>query len=550
MSYDEKANVSIDAEGAVLKCAKGIDATECGYVKGAKICAKCGAMPMEMKMVPVSSSVESKMYMSEEDLEDGVVPKEIYPKNPKKKKKKGSMVKPEMPEMAEAEEEEVGAPEMVAEKEDGMEMEEVESDEEEMDEESMPEGDDEDEDDDDDDVEEEDSAEEGKMYGKKRPYGVKADDEMMEDDEDEEEEVVEAEDDEEEAEVDADEDAGEEDTDEAAEADMEEEEEEEETEEKSFSATSKEWESIRQTRIKSMGLKPSDLGASGYVCALERKAYSGSSPVCHDCPGGCVSEKGLPGLLHVEGIAEKMFDGVVIDSGYSADADMFVVDVQTKDGNVKEVFVDGTTAEVMGFHRLDASEFEQKSELGEYKLIDFTEAAEIAVKSIDGHVVAVEPDSFEGFDAYAVEIEGFDGKSYDVFVALDGEILGYDRYEQDEAEEIEAEAAEIAIKRAFSDEKRMELAKEGKAMSDGSYPIVSEGDLRNAIQAYGRSKDKDATKVHIMKRARDLKLESLIPANWVAGSAEKAETTKVSDDASFLASLVEFQLLEDQIENS
>lgn len=551
MSYDEKANVSIDAEGAVLKCAKGIDATECGYVKGAKICAKCGAMPMEMKMVPVSSSVESKMYMSEEDLEDGVVPKEIYPKNPKKKKKKGSMVKPEMPEMAEAEEEEVGAPEMVAEKEDGMEMEEVESDEEEMDEESMPEGDDEDEDDDDDDVEEEDSAEEGKMYGKKRPYGVKADDEMMEDDEDEEEEVVEAEDDEDEAEADADEDAGEEDTDEAAEADMEEEEEEEEeTEEKSFSATSKEWESIRQTRIKSMGLKPSDLGASGYVCALERKAYSGSSPVCHDCPGGCVSEKGLPGLLHVEGIAEKMFDGVVIDSGYSADADMFVVDVQTKDGNVKEVFVDGTTAEVMGFHRLDASEFEQKSELGEYKLIDFTEAAEIAVKSIDGHVVAVEPDSFEGFDAYAVEIEGFDGKSYDVFVALDGEILGYDRYEQDEAEEIEAEAAEIAIKRAFSDEKRMELAKEGKAMSDGSYPIVSEGDLRNAIQAYGRSKDKDATKVHIMKRARDLKLESLIPANWVAGSAEKAETTKVSDDASFLASLVEFQLLEDQIENS
>lgn len=552
MSYDEKANVSIDAEGAVLKCAKGLAGGECGYAKGAKICAKCGAMPVEMKMVPVSSSTGTKMMMSEEDLEAGVVPEEIYPKNPKKKKKKGSMMKPEMATEGEMEEEEMVSPVAATEKEDDMEMEEVESDEEEMDEEEMPE---------DDDMDEEDVVEEGKMYGKKRPYGMKAEEEMMEEDEEdvemddaEEADMEDESDMEEEAEdEDADMDDAEEEGEEVEEEDMEEEEEEEEEGamgEKSFSANDKEWESVRQMRIKSMGLKPSDLGASGYVCALERKAYSGSSPVCDECPGGCVSEKGLPGLLHVEGIAEKMFNGTVIDSGYSADADMFVIDVQTKDGNVKEVFVDGTTAEVMGFHRLDASEFEQKSELSEYKLIDFTEAAEIAVKSIDGHVVAVEPDNFEGFDAYAVEIEGFDGKSYDVFVALDGEILGYDRYEQDEAEEIEAEAAEIAIKRAFSDEKRMELAKEGMAMSDGSYPIVTEADLRNAIQAFGRAKDKEATKKHIMKRARALKLESLIPANWVAGSAEKTETTKAPDDASFLASLVEFQLLEDQIENS
>jgi uncharacterized membrane protein YkoI len=259
-----------------------------------------------------------------------------------------------------------------------------------------------------------------------------------------------------------------------------------------------------------------------------------------------VAEKGLPGLLHAEGLAEKMFDGVVVDSGYSQDADMFVVDVQTKDGSVKEVFIDGISAEVLGFHKLDDSDFEQKSAAAEYKLVDFTEAAEIAVKSIDGHVVAVEPDVFEGFDAYAVEIEGFDGKSYDVFVALDGEVLGYDRYEPEEVEEIEAEAAEIAIKRAFSEERRMELAKEGMALPDGSYPIVSESDLRNAIQAFGRAKDKEAAKRHIMKRARDLKLESLIPANWLAGSKEKGEDL---NDADFMAALVEFQLLEDSIDD-
>ena len=164
---------------------------------------------------------------------------------------------------------------------------------------------------------------------------------------------------------------------------------------------------------------------------------------------------------------------------------------------------------------------------------------------IDGTVIAVEPDVFEGFDAYAVEIEGFDGKSYDVFVALDGEVLGYDKYEADEIEEIEAEAAEIAIKQAFSEERRMEMAKEGTALEDGSYPIASETDLRNAIQAYGRAKDKEAAKKHIMKRAQALKLESLIPGNWLAGSDEKSQDVS---DAEFMASLVEFQLLEDSVD--
>ncbi|NDB36321.1 MAG: hypothetical protein EB023_13510, partial [Flavobacteriia bacterium] len=60
------------------------------------------------------------------------------------------------------------------------------------------------------------------------------------------------------------------------------------------------------------------------------------------------------------------------------------------------------------------------------------------------------------------------------------------------------------------------------------------------------AKDKEAAKRHIMKRARALKLESLIPANWLAGTSEKSE--KEVDDASFMASLVEFQLLEDQID--
>ena len=553
MKYDEKVTLSIDSSGNVLKCAKGAVA-DCGFVTGAELCAKCGAMPVEMKMVPAVAEPEADEEMDEEEL--------LNPTSASVKKK-GDNKKPghALLEMAdEGDEPDMTEEEMAAvmPKKKGMVAPmELEDEEDEV---------------------EEDEKMMYAMPKKKKGMGMAVpamedEEDVME--EDEEEEVEELEEEEVEEELEEDEEVkmhgrrhvkgrrkgmegampamdGEEEEDE--ELEEEEEDEEEEDEEyaemgtKSFSPLHTEWEEIRRARIGSMGLKAADIGATGYVCAIERKAYGGSSPVCDDCPGGCVAEKGMPGILHVEGLAEKMFDGVVVDSGYSPDADMFVVDVQVKDGSVNEVFVDGSSAEILGFHKLDMTEFDKKSDIGSFRLIDFTEAAEIAVKSIDGTVIAIEPDIFEGFDSYAVEIEGFDGKSYDVFVALDGEVLGYDKYESDEIEGIEAEAAEIAMKNAFSEENRMDLAKDGKAMEDGSYPIVSEGDLRNAIQAFGRAKDKEATKKHIMKRARALKLESLIPANWIAGGEEKSSSNL--SDAEFMASLVEFQLLEDSVDDN
>ena len=287
-----------------------------------------------------------------------------------------------------------------------------------------------------------------------------------------------------------------------------------------------------------------------YLCAIERKVYPGSATVCEDCPGGCVSEKGMPGLLEVEASLELQFKGAeyakVIDSVYSERADLFIADLDIDGEKVIEVFVEGQTGEVLGYNRLDDSVFEHKSAFEEVDLIDFNEAAEIAVKTIEGAVSAVEPDVFEGYDCYAVELNGMDNKSYDVFVALDGEVLGYDAYEPDETEAIEAEAAEIALKRAWSDDQREEMAKEGKAMKDGSYPIDSEQDLRNAVQAYGRAKNKPATKAHIMKRARSMGLEELIPTDWV-GSNEKAIMS--AGDADFMTSLIEFELLSEEDSN-
>ena len=440
MDYDKNAVVKLDTDGSVLKCAKG--ATEgCGYMPGAKVCAKCGAMPVQMKM---------------------------------------------------ADEEEMGDQEEVV----------------------------------DADMAEED-AEKG---SKKKPMKMKASAAMADEDE-EDEEMADEEGEEEDM---ADEDMADEDM-----ADEEEEGEEDD-----------EMEAMKTRRLRSMGYKTADVGARGYLCAIDRKVYPGGQPVCDDCVGGCVAEKGMPGLLHVEGLAEDMFDGKVLDSGYSAEADMFVVDVEAKDGRAVEVFIDGTSAEVLGWHKLDGNAFEQKSLVDEMMLIDFNDAAEIAVKSIEGNVVAVEPDVFEGFDAYAVEIDGLDGKSYDVFVSLDGEVLGYDKYEEEDAEAIEAEAAEIALKRAFTPEQRERMAEEGTALPDGSYPISTREDLSNAIQAYGRAKDKAAAKRHIMKRARALGAESMIPANWVASEKTDGDVLEKAEvvDSEFMSQLLEFELLNAEVE--
>lgn len=84
---------------------------------------------------------------------------------------------------------------------------------------------------------------------------------------------------------------------------------------------------------------------------------------------------------------------------------------------------------------------------------------------------------------------------------------------------------EVVGKREFSTERRSNLAEEGKAMPDGSYPIVTAGDLKNAIQSYGRAADKDAVKAHIVARAEALGATDLLPEGWV--STKKSITKEV-----------------------
>lgn len=99
--------------------------------------------------------------------------------------------------------------------------------------------------------------------------------------------------------------------------------------------------------------------------------------------------------------------------------------------------------------------------------------------------------------------------------------------------------ADTAEKRAFSTAEREQAADEGAAMPDGSFPIKSVKDLKNAIKAVGRAKDPAAAKKHIKQRAKKLGREDLIPEGWKAADTDltKAEAEQMVHNPAELAAI-------------
>jgi hypothetical protein len=85
---------------------------------------------------------------------------------------------------------------------------------------------------------------------------------------------------------------------------------------------------------------------------------------------------------------------------------------------------------------------------------------------------------------------------------------------------------------------RERLAREGKALPDGSFPIRNISDLRNAVRAYGRSKpgSRGAVRKHIMRRARGLNRPDLIPAKWSTDYSDLG----MDEMPTFMRALAEF----------
>lgn len=291
----------------------------------------------------------------------------------------------------------------------------------------------------------------------------------------------------------------------------------------------------RARRMESMGMKSDEMTDDLFICAYDREMKSLVSGPCGDCNGGCISEGTDPDLLEIEGIAEDTLNGKVLDSGYSDEYDMFIVQVERKDGQAVEAYFTGD-GELDGWFRVPQEEL-----MGTEGTIGIKDAVGIALEAVEGKAASYSVGEFEGNQAYSVEVQGINGKSYDVFVSHNGEVLGYDEYLWDDNVEGKSEDDDIEVKRMYSEDQRMEMAEAGEALADGSYPIKDEADLQNAIQSYGRAKDKEAAKAHIMKRAKDLGLEEMIPENWPEGM-EETDGEK-SDENAFAATLMEFELL-------
>jgi hypothetical protein len=74
----------------------------------------------------------------------------------------------------------------------------------------------------------------------------------------------------------------------------------------------------------------------------------------------------------------------------------------------------------------------------------------------------------------------------------------------------------------ISRERRQKLAREGKALPDGSFPITNLDSLKDSIQAYGRAKpgNRAAVRRHIKKMARKFDRPDLIPEKWKSLSTD------------------------------
>jgi hypothetical protein len=73
-------------------------------------------------------------------------------------------------------------------------------------------------------------------------------------------------------------------------------------------------------------------------------------------------------------------------------------------------------------------------------------------------------------------------------------------------------------KRDYSMDARRRMAASGEAMPDGSFPIANRGDLMNAIRSVGRASNYEAARRHIVRRARELNAEDMLPEDWTGST--------------------------------
>jgi hypothetical protein len=199
---------------------------------------------------------------------------------------------------------------------------------------------------------------------------------------------------------------------------------------------------------------------------------------------------------------------------------------------------------------LDENAAVKSAEEESAEVVSFDQAEQTALKHIKGKSLGVDVDIFQGEDAYVIEIDGTDGKSYDAYVGVTGQFLGSDMIDFTDEEEDEIKAlrvekqaleSELHLKRNYATADVVQMAQDGVALEDGSYPILTGEDLAHAVRISHRVKT-DELRTHIEQRAYDLNRMDLLPSEW-------AEEEKSAVEADFVSSMMELEMLEAELPN-
>jgi len=134
----------------------------------------------------------------------------------------------------------------------------------------------------------------------------------------------------------------------------------------------------------------------------------------------------------------------------------------------------------------------------------------IRIKNDDIISKYADKNNVKSFDDYIEKDKSYSKNYYDDYDDHDDDDHDDDDHDDDDDNYNDGQVYE----REFNAKERDKLAKEGKALPDGSFPIVTIQDLKNAIKTYGLAKNKSRAKRHIIKRAKELNAYDLIPDEW------------------------------------
>ena len=127
----------------------------------------------------------------------------------------------------------------------------------------------------------------------------------------------------------------------------------------------------------------------------------------------------------------------------------------------------------------------------------------------------------------------------------------------------EGKPAEGEVEKAdYNSKDRKKMADSGEAMKDGSFPIKTAQDVKNAVKDWGRTGSKSSVKRHIIRRAKAIGATSSLPSDWPGSTAsadkiqkdaraqavekglqEVAMLAMVIQDLDWLASNIEFEAM-------